>query len=1669
MRGVDTMRMNPSGTVRRFAAVFAAIVLVAACAGPSPSQTPAATSPTPARTASPAATPSPTPIAWTPVQVSGLPRVATLNPTKGDASGVATDTAFTLTSLDGRAPGDLAKRLVASPPVTFVVASTSGATATLKPAKPLTAGVAYKIALQRADGSTEAMWAATAVGPLALTSTVPGNQSTSVPLDAGIEFTFNQAGVSIADLAKHVSISPVVAGRFIAAGRTIAFAPNSPLTAKTLYTVTVSAGLAAATGEPMAEDGRFSFETAGAADPTAWIRFAHPLNEATPREHAAMTVWLEMRHEDGKASRSLPVTVHRLTTLAAAERAYRAIAAFPDWTVASAAKPVATGGLTQVLSATVRIAATENGGDYIALPAALPAGWYVVTATYQGVPRQTFLQVTDAATFVLVSADKTVVWVNNLATTLPAEGATASLGGTALGATGPNGLLTAPTPEDVAIGDGAVPLLTVKYGGLTSFRPVDVQPFCAGCPSATSGQGATRTPDDYWSMLLLDRSQYQPTDTIAVYGVARLRDTGAVPAKVKLAMWLNDNAATGLVPIATATAVPDARGMFAARIPVSNLPVGDYRIRLTIGNVDFGDAWCTVSPYVKPAWRMTVTTDRHALIDGQTVAATATATFFEGTPVAGVALAMTSDDADAPPVVSATTGPDGIATATVAVPMQKDTGQVTTVGLHVRPELPEEADLEQVALVTVFRSSALVTLGTSLTATTLSINGVVNTVALNRYETPAAIADPGTVDPKGPARAGATVRVTVVEQTPYAVKTGTAYNFITKRVEPVYAYRTRTATIATRTLRTDAKGAFHLTLDTASGDHSYEISASYEDEAGRTAAESTSASRSSRVWDGWAAWLTPTDPNAHQGGYSVGDTVSVSFNGILAKPPMERYLYLVHQAGLRSVAVSDSPTFETVFTASAVPAIQLSGIRFNGAGYEAAITAYTATLRAADRLLDVQLTADKTRYQPGETATISVLARDRSGKPVAASLFVRALDEKLYAMGIASDPETFAELYRHLDSGVRGWAWSHHTPKEDGGGFGDASGGGGGGMRSDFRDFLYQGLVTTGADGRATVAIPLSDDLTSWHVSAAGVDAGLDTGTGSILLPVGLPFFVDAVLPAQLLTADKPILRVRAFGAGLKAGDAVTFTIGSDTLGMTPVTVLGTAFTAVEVPLPALTAGTQRLQITAVHDTGAAKLADAMVRTVSVVDHRVTQLRTTWVRLDAPLTLAPGASPTQLVLADAGRGRVIPVLGQLATEGSTRADTALAAELAKRVLTAQFGLDPGIPADDGVLTAFILGDSMSMVPWGGADLDAIVLAALCADPGIPPASLRTWLQDLFDAPGAPRVDRLEVLAGLAAIGEPVLDQIRAAAALTDLTPTEQVFAAVGALFAGDEALAGSLEQQLLARHGERSGALVRLNTGDGTDASVATAWLAIVAASLGDPVAADMDAWLELNPPETTVVAAQRALAARGWAMRVAGAPAVATLTVGGEVKEIRVQPGAPVAVTLTPAQAAGAVVAKVSGAILVVQTWDGALDTASLTAVPGVTISRSVSPSGTIGLTSTVSVTYDVNLGTSAPGSCWRLVDVAPSGLAPLAYTSWDPSSDNGWTGDTPSRVIGQRVEFCVGVDPKHQVHTLRYTARVVAPGTYAWEPAILQEVNNPAAGVVVSATTVTITGATP
>jgi uncharacterized protein YfaS (alpha-2-macroglobulin family) len=173
---------------------------------------------------------------------------------------------------------------------------------------------------------------------------------------------------------------------------------------------------------------------------------------------------------------------------------------------------------------------------------------------------------------------------------------------------------------------------------------------------------------------------------------------------------------------------------------------------------------------------------------------------------------------------------------------------------------------------------------------------------------------------------------------------------------------------------------------------------------------------------------------------------------------------------------------------------------------------------------------------------------------------------------------------------------------------------------------------------------------------------------------------------------------------------------------------------------------------------------------------------------------------------------------------------------------------------------------------------------------------------------------------------------------------------------------------------------------------------------------------------------------------------------------------------SFTPAQLATVHLATTHGHVLVTSSWEGPLDASSLQTPSGATFERTVTPAGPIAADQLVTVDLTVVLAPDADLGCWGVTDPVPSGLAPLAAGKiWPQYEEDDATppdAEGPWRISGQRVEFCVSRDSRGPVHHLRYVARVITPGTYRWEPAVLQSGTVLEQGIVLPAFDLVVNG---
>ncbi len=397
---------------------------------------------------------SQTPGSSGPVTAGVWKAVATLT-SDGPSNGVlGLDSTFRLTSLDATPAAELAKGLRVDPPIALAVTpEPDGTGVRLTPSRPLTPGTVYRFTLSAPDGRTLDSWAFQAEQPLSVVSTLPEDHETDVPLDTGIEVTFDQDGVT--DAASHMTVTPKTSGHFEQHGRVLVFVPDR-LRPRTVYTVTVAKGVSTAPGgAPMERDVRFEFETTNPGttyEPSAFS-FADDLYESATSSRPVISLWVE-EDSHGRSPDSVKIDVYRLDGLDAAIGAFRHIRADPGWSRWSTTHLVPTGDLPKVLSVDARLRGDRNVGraHWFTLPEPLPPGWYVIEQPSKTQPIQAVLQVTDIASYLVVSDTKTLVWANDLSTGGSIKGATVRSGDVVLGRTGPDGVAAAATPVQLGRG-----------------------------------------------------------------------------------------------------------------------------------------------------------------------------------------------------------------------------------------------------------------------------------------------------------------------------------------------------------------------------------------------------------------------------------------------------------------------------------------------------------------------------------------------------------------------------------------------------------------------------------------------------------------------------------------------------------------------------------------------------------------------------------------------------------------------------------------------------------------------------------------------------------------------------------------------------------------------------------------------------------------------------------------------------------------------------------------------------------------------------------------------------------------------------------------------------------------------------------------------------------------
>jgi alpha-2-macroglobulin len=1586
----------------------------------------------------PAATFGKTSGVWRKVQLPPTSGCFDLVASKRDTSGVAADSEFLLESKSLLTATDVRQRLRADPPTSFSVSPQSGRRFTIRPSRPLREDTLYRFTMLDRNGATLRSWAMQSQAPLRVVQTLPADQSSNVPLDVGIELTFSHGGVSGA--RERFSITPAVKGRFETHKRTVVFVP-SRLSPRTLYTVALRAGSRVPGSDLRIRTSKiFRFETGmqrrGERVNEGRLAFSRTIWESPTRTPPALGLYRVRAVAPGT---KLPLTVYRYADAQAFIASLGALTSIPQWAYLTRTRFVArTEGLQRAVSFDAELRRGSPGSDlYIVFPEALPAGYYLVASSFAGARLQTWLQVTDLATYVAISAKRTLVWVNDLQSGRAAPGAVLRAAHSSFRArTGADGVALFDTPSQLLrvrpdpLGQATdrVDDLIVRSG--TDEAVVALSDFAGSVTSyAFRQEPFSGDPSIYWRFLYTDRHLYRPADRVHFWGLMRLREA---PLRGRpLTVKISGGDQFGRPTLVSQTDIRTSQaGTFIGSLPLKGASPGYYALEVLDGKQTVASTYVEVRDFATPAYKLDVETSRRAVFAGDRLDFEILARFFEGTPVPGLRVRahMPGDTRDL------VTDDSGRTVYRMRAGFA-GLGAFNWVALNARPALAEEGEITGGAQAQVFAAAIALESSARRTRDRVTVRGTAFRVDLSRLN---AGTEEDLADYKGPVAAGRVVTATVTETFYRKVKEGEDYDYVNKVVRPRYRFVPVRRPHGTFSATTDRAGRFSISF-AATRDRSYEIKLAVKDDEGRTFRDQAYLYSSFDFGD--VPNLIPTDP----GPYDIGERVELSMRRGSEEMPAggrNRYLFYDAQNGIRSYAMRNQPRHSFRFTAAHIPNVEAFAVRFTGTGYE---QTYSQTLRfdPAGRKLKVSVTPDKKRYRPGERARLNVFVTDVTGRPVKAEVVLAAVDEavfRLQGQSFFGDLSILDTLYTPVGSGVLTSHVSHAQPTASPQASAGGETGGEGGARENFRDVALFDRVTTGTDGRASTTFALPDNLTSWRITALAVTRELGAGSGIAMVPVGLPVFADVALNTTYLISDRPVLRVRAFGSDLRAGDEVAFSVKAPTLFSGERSARGRAFTPVEVALAQLQAGRHRVSVS-VRGRGR---ADTLVRTIAVVPSRLVRAEARFEELQAGKVWRPrGGSDgaMQLALVDHNRGRYYAALSSLAYIGGDRVDQMLARDLAQKLLVRYFREPAALPAVFRPDAYQRSDGGIGILPFADSDLVVSARIADVAPELFGRQSLARYFRKIAGDAKETRERGLIALYGRAALGENVLVDLRQASR-GDLAPRERIYAALAYAAVGDHEEAERRERMLLRDFGQARGDAVRLNVGrDQDDVLEATALTAMLAAALGDPLAPGLHQYVQDNAARDLLLALDQIAFLQRALPRLSGAPVSFSFVFDGKRETRRLERGDSISLLLTPADLSRLNLRANRGTLGIATTILAALDPKSVPTDADVRITRRYESGLDIGQDELVRIVLDYRLGPKAVDGCYRVTDFLPSGLKPVTRLyEFGVSSSVSF----PWSIEGQRVSFCAFRQSRE--HRIVYYARVIGPGSYVAERALIQ-----------------------
>ncbi len=943
-----------------------------------------------------------------------------LTPESTDEEGVASESSFSLTSKGDLDADEVQDVLKVYPAAELSIEQVSDTEVRVKPLADLEPGTVYSFTLeaQNLDDSPypkEFSWAYEVSDAFRVTGTLPGDQEAGAPINTSVELYFTYNGVDTEDFERSFNISPAVNGDFEVNGKVGVFMPSEDLAEHTVYTVTLAGSLGIAEGQTLGEDYSFQFETDNNTRAISDLNFTRKIYEFSPDE--APQLQFNFWSDDSKDP-EIQLTVYAYDSskdFLAAIQDYQYKA--PSWTYYQKEFYDYKAEKLETALQVDDFVPTNMDGDWAVLPEELGPGYYLIEMSENDAVDYAFVQVSSQAVYLNINQENPLVWVNSTETGQPIKGAEVRILDTDLkGETNKQGIAELPaldSSDTLEMGNWYELIVEVSSEEATTYYSV---PYY---------KGPANSNDEYWQMMHTDRVTYQPTDTIHYWGFVQGREK---PIEDKATAYLVDGYVWGFEgkqELEDEFAIIDQREIsikdgeaFANAFEVQKLASGTYTILIVQDDKELSSTTVYVESYVKPAYDLSVEADKTALYVGETTHIIITAQFFEGSPVPNAELRVSLPGKDTSEEVMTTDENGKIEldwTAPVLDSCREDyCGLYSNTSVGVTPVQEELGEIQEWLSFKVLNADSVVdeetasftndsfefkTYDVDLEAVDFDANGFAEYYNLNSIF--------GSTDSKS----RATVSITQVD---YVKETnGQYYDSKDKVMKDSYRYIREEKLLKTADLTPNGSGEYKYKPELSDA-YDYDIKVHiYDDEGGSYIERFYIYNRGDT--NNYNSMLSLVIPGAHDiwesGEAKIGEDVTVAVQENELTPLSGTYLFMQNHKGLQEYSVQDESSYEFTFEEEDTPNVMITAVNFDGAHYrESGVK--NIKLNLDDRSLDLKVSADKEKYEPGEDVTLTIKSSE------AAQVNLYLVDEAYYALYAESFRDPLASLYADVSSGV---------------------------------------------------------------------------------------------------------------------------------------------------------------------------------------------------------------------------------------------------------------------------------------------------------------------------------------------------------------------------------------------------------------------------------------------------------------------------------------------------------------------------------------------------------------------------------------------------------------------------------------------------------------------------